>query len=163
MMLVAVLAAAIVASPAPSFSPFPYYRKRKARTAARAPIARRTEWSLFSSSVRHALLRDFLIETRSQTPAFVDARIQTRGGVLVGPTTVDVDFLGCPIVRARVANPSRKLVDVLLRADLHDARGRIVHASAWVEDLGPSAARPVELTYPTSMQPVSVEWSVTQL
>jgi len=114
--------------------------------------------------MRHELLHDFLVETRSEKPAFVDARIIDAGsGLHLGPTTVDVDFLGAPIVRARVVNDGDRAVDALVVVDVEGGSGVTTRASTWVERLAPHGARAIELFCPAALQPVSVHWSATLL
>ena len=150
------LAAAVTASKPP---PFPRY-KRKVRTSARWVHAD----SMTRLALRRELLHDFLVETRTETAAFVDARIvHVAGSIDVGPATVDVDFIGSPIVRARVRNVSRQRVDVLLSATLRDKRGRHVSATTRVGPLEAGASRAIELLSPASLVPASVEWTATPL
>jgi len=121
-------------------------------------------WNVLELAMRHELLHDFLVETRSEKPAFVDERIIDAGaGLHFGPTSVDVDFLGAPIVRAHVVNDGDQIVDALVVVTVEGANGVSARASTWVERLVPHAARAIELFCPTALQPVSVHWSVTLL
>jgi len=121
-------------------------------------------WNVLKLAMRHELLHDFLVETRSERPAFVDARTVDAGlGLRIGPTSVDIDFLGAPVVRARGVNDSGRVVDAIVVVTVEDARGASVHASTWIEGLAPDADRAVELLCPNKVEPVSVRWSVTSL
>ncbi|HET9342539.1 MAG TPA: hypothetical protein VFO25_06470 [Candidatus Eremiobacteraceae bacterium] len=114
--------------------------------------------------LRHDLLRDFLVETKSERPAFIDRHLVDAGqGLRIGPTSVDVDFLGAPIVRARVVNETDRYVDALVVVSVEDANGGSAHASTWIERLAPHADRAVELFCPNALAPASVHWYVTPL
>src|SRR5438445_13856548 len=91
-------ALALTAAFATSNPPHVTRYRRKARTPARSIRADLTT----RLALRRELLHDFLVETRTETAAFVDARLVHVAGVDVGPATVDVDFLGSPIVAAGV-------------------------------------------------------------
>src|SRR5690348_4462981 len=156
-------AAAVLALTAPSHRPFDKRRRHSTRTHSVAAGGRMT-WNLLKLAMRHELLRDFLVEARSERPAFVDARTGDVGQVLrVGPTSGDVDFLGAPIARARVVNDSGRVLDAIVVVSVEDAHGASVHASTWIEGLAPHAERAVELYCPTSLEPAAVRWSVTPL
>ena len=110
------------------------------------------------------MLHDFLVESGSERPGFVDARVVDAGaGLRIGPSSVDVDFLGAPVVRARVANPTDHDVDALVVATVGDGHGGAVRASTFVERLPPRSERQIELWCPTGIVPASVHWSVTPL
>jgi hypothetical protein len=161
MFIVAAMAALALTSPSPH--PFEKHRRRSTRTRVRA-IGGRMTWNQLELAVRHELLHDFLVETRSERPAFVDERIVDAGGGLhIGPTTVDIDFLGAPIVRANVANDGEDAVDALIVVTLEGSNGVLARASTWVERIAPHADRAIELFCPTALQPVWVHWSVTRL
>ena len=135
-------------------------RKRVATKASR----RRPTWGLVTLAMRHELLRDFLVESGSEQPAFTDTRVLDPGeGIRIGPASVDTDFLGSPIVRARVVNSSSRSVDVLVTATVRDARGTSARVATWVEGLAPGSARSIELACPAKLTPISVTWSVTDL
>jgi len=124
----------------------------------------RVTWNLAKLALRHELLHDFLVETQSERPAFVDVRVVDAGeGLRIGPTMVDVDFLGAPIVRARVVNETDHDVDAIIVVTLENTHGLSARASTWVQRLTPHADRAVELFCPNIVAPVSVHWSVTPL
>lgn len=158
-----VAAAAAVALTGPSPRTFEKRGRHSTRTRLAAAGGRVT-WNLLKLALRHELLQDFLVETRSERPAFVDLRtVDAGGGLRIGPTSVDLDFLGAPIVRARVANTSGRFVDAVVVVTIDDAHGAVARASTWIERLAPHADRAVELFCPTALDPASVHWSVTPL
>ena len=158
MFFLAALATAAIAAP-----PVPRHKRRRHTVTATATRVLRSN-AIALLALRHEMLRDFLVETHTEAAAFTDARVIDAGPDLrIGPTTVDVDFLGAPIVRARVHNRSSTSVDALLSVSVRDRFGRTEHASAWVEALGPSQTRTIELYCPMQMAPASVDWSVTPL
>src|SRR5215472_13579122 len=161
MLLAAAMAALALTGPSPHA--FEKRRRRSTRTRTHASSGRVT-WNVLELALRHELLHDFLVETRSEKPAFVDERIIAAGaGLHFSPTSVDVDFLGAPIVRAHVVNDGDQIVDALVVVTVEGANGVSARASTWVERLVPHAARAIELFCPTALQPVSVHWSVTLL
>ena len=145
-------------------------RARRKRRVPKAPLrtksrasTRRLSLTIEDLALRHALLHDFLVETGSERPAFVDSRVVDAGALRIGPTTVDVDFLGAPIVRARITNPGDRDIDALVVVTVEGAHGDSARASAWIERLGPRAERPIELDCPNELSPIGVRWSVTPL
>jgi len=158
-----VAAAAALALTGPSPRPFEKHRRHSTRTRSQT-VAGRVTRDLLKLGLRHELLRDFLVETRTERPAFIDARaVDAGGGLRIGPTSVDVDFLGAPVVRARVANDSDRVVDALVIVTIEDAHGATARASTWIERLAPHSDRAVELFCPNVLAPASVHWSVTPL
>jgi len=157
MLMVAFAAAlAVAASPPP--------RKHRTRKTSRPAASGRPTAATLALALRHELLHDFLVEAGTQRPAFVDARIADAGfGLRIGPTSVDVDFIGSPIVRARVTNTTSQPLDALVVATVEDARGSSARASAWIERLSAHESRAIELFCPHSLEPVAVRWSVTPL
>ena len=120
--------------------------------------------TLLTLAIRHELLHDFLVETSSERPSFADARIVDAGsGLRIGPSSVDVDFLGAPIVRAHVVNDGERIVDALIVVSVEGSDGVSARASTWIQGLAPHASRAIELFCPTVLQPVSVHWSATSL
>ena len=161
MFLIAAMSALALTNP--SSHPFEKHRRRSTRTRVHATAGRVT-WNLLALGMRHELLHDFLVETRSERPAFVDARTVDAGeGLHLGPTTVDVDFLGSPIVRTRVANDGDRAVDALIVVTVEGSNGVSARASMWIERLAPRAGRTIELFCPTALHPLSVHWSATLL
>jgi hypothetical protein len=108
------------------------------------------------------MLHDFLVEVGTEAPAFADRRIITLSiGVLIGPTSGDVDFLGSPIIRARVRNISGHRLDFLVTAWIRDGRGKTASMSIFVDDLPPDAARVIELLSPAPLHPAAIDWSIS--
>jgi len=158
-----IAAAAAVALTSPSLRPFEKHRRHSTRTRSRSDAGRVT-WDLLKLGLRHELLRDFLVETQSERPAFMDTHaVDAGGGLRIGPTSVDVDFLGAPVVRARVLNESDRVVDALVVVTVEDPHGATARASTWIERLAPHTDRAVELFCPSALAPASVRWSVTSL
>ncbi len=138
----------------------PVVRKKRSRSPKHAVSQRGELFAILAA--RHAMLHDFLVETATETPAFVDRHVFDAGGVRIGPTSVDIDFLGDAVVRATVLNPSAREMDVILRADVEDATGHRAHASTWVQ-LRPGASRAIEVLAPGLRGAASVRWSATDL
>ena len=146
-----------------SLNPPPRSRKRTRHAPVRT-IARRAAPDATLLALRSALLHDFLVRAGTESPAFRDARIVSdASGLRIGPTTIDVDFLGSPIVRAVVSNGSGHALDVLVSANIRDAHGHVARASTWIERLGPGTSRTAELYCPRALAPASIEWTVTSL
>jgi len=156
-----VAAAALALALNPTYRP----RKRRQRTAVRTVMKKKNpSMPTTLLALRAALLHDFLVRTGTEAPSFRDMRIvDDPSGIRIGPTSVDVDFLGAPIVRAVVRNGSNRSIDVLVSASVRDARGNGVRASTWIEHLEPGASRTAELFCPAPLAPASVEWTVTPL
>jgi hypothetical protein len=112
---------------------------------------------------REALLHDFLTAARTETPLLRDdARRTLPPGIEISTSTVTLDFLGSPVVRARVTSRSPVSQTFVLIADLVDTagtRGRIGVAIA----LQPGETRIVELLCPSRLRPVSLIWSSAPL
>ncbi|HEY7993052.1 MAG: hypothetical protein ACHQY2_06410 [Candidatus Eremiobacterales bacterium] len=158
-----IAAAAALALTGPSSRPFEKHRRHSTRTRSRT-VAGRVTWNLLELGLRHEMLRDFLVESHSERPAFVDTHaVDAGGGLRIGPTSIDVDFLGAPVIRARVVNESDRVVDALVIVTIEDPHGTSARASTWIERLAPHADRAVELFCPNALAPASVHWSVTLL
>jgi len=111
---------------------------------------------------RQAMLFAFLAKSHTETPLFADASaVDVGGGVLVGPTTVTLDFLGSPIIRATVRNASKAQVSRVLTARLRTSDGEVLRVSVALEPLEPGASRRIELLSPSRGRPSSVTWSAT--
>jgi hypothetical protein len=109
---------------------------------------------------RQAMLLAFLAKSHAQTPLFADeAQHDVGGGVLVGPTTVTLDFLGSVIVRTTVRNGSPTRASPLLTVHLRTADGAAFAVSIAVEWLEPGASRQIDVASPTFARPVSLTWS----
>lgn len=159
------LAAAAAAMALTASSPGPFEKRRRHSTRSRsAAVGGRVTWDLLKLAMRHELLHDFLVEAESERPQFADAHTVDAGhGLRIGPTSVDVDFLGAPIVRARVVNDSGRVVDAIVVVTVEDANGASLRASTWIEGLAPHTDRAIELFCRKALEPVRVRWSVTIL
>jgi hypothetical protein len=165
-MMIALAAAFALATASPS--PMPAYsahvRRKRHAVRKRKVMAPRSSLEIDRLALRHALLHDFLVEAGSERPAFVDSRVVDGGaGLRIGPASVDIDFLGAPIVRARVTNSTNRDIDALVVVTVRDGRGGSARASTWIERLPPRGERQVELWCPTGILPESLRWSVTSL
>lgn len=112
---------------------------------------------------RAALLHDFLVETRTETPQFRDARpYRLDVGVTIGPVVVTRDFVGSPIIRARVTNLTARRVSFLLSASITSDREAESGAST-VVSLRAFETRTIELLCPESVAPHALTWSTMPL
>jgi len=111
---------------------------------------------------RQAMLLAFLARSHTETPLFENsAAIDVGGGILVGPTSVTLDFLGSPIIRADVRNASKVQVSPVLTARLRTSDGQLLRVSVAIEPLEPGATRRVELLSPSRGRPTSLTWTST--
>lgn len=132
----------------PSLTQERILRRRVARLARLALLER-----------RKALLQEFVVRAATETPAFRDDRVTEVGpGIIVGPATVTIDFLGSPVIRVRVRNASTVVATPLLVARLRAADGSEASAALAVRPLGPGESRVLEAACPRSLTPVSVRW-----
>lgn len=128
-------------------------RRRVARLARLALLER-----------RQAILEGFVRRAATEASAFRDDReVDAGSGIVVGPAVVSVDFLGSPLVRARVRNSSSEVVSPLLEVVIRSADGQEARASIALEPLEPGASRTVELACPASLVPVSLRWVAVAL
>jgi hypothetical protein len=112
---------------------------------------------------REALLHDFLIRAQTETPQFEDRRTYRLDvGVKVGPVVVTRDFIGSPIIRARVTNLSAADISFLLSAQLSSKSGAVSGASTVVL-LHAYETRSIELLCPDNLVPQSLTWSTLPL
>jgi hypothetical protein len=112
---------------------------------------------------REALLHDFLIAAVTERPLFHDdATYRVALGLEISATAVTVDFVGNPVIRARVKSLLATSQTALLIANMTDARG--VHARAGAAiSLQPGETRIIELLCPEKIVPASLSWSTMQL
>lgn len=109
---------------------------------------------------REAMLFSFLAQAHTEEPVLDDPRVVDVGaGILVGPTTITLDFLGSPIVRAQVRNTSAARASPLLTVSMRGQAGGILRASTVMEPLEPGGSRVIELLSPSRGRPASVTWS----
>ena len=73
---------------------------------------------------RQAMLFEFLAKTHTESLLFEDTTVSDiGGGIVIGPTSVTLDFLGSPIVRTTVRNTSKtRVVAGAHRAPAHAER-----------------------------------------
>ncbi|MBV8171417.1 MAG: hypothetical protein JO219_05745 [Candidatus Eremiobacteraeota bacterium] len=110
---------------------------------------------------RETMLFEFLAKARTETPLLEDASVSSvGGGIVIGPTSVTVDFLGSPIVRSTVRNTGALPVSPLLVVTLRDAAGTLTRASIAIERLDAGASRKIELLSPARASPVSLHWQL---
>ncbi len=113
---------------------------------------------------KEASLGQLLTDAATERSLLVDNRVvSVFDGVLVGPTEATVDFIGSPLIRARVKNTSPRSISVLLTAAIRGGEGPEATASLAVERLAPGEARPVELLCPAALTPTSIAWSAVAL
>jgi hypothetical protein len=156
-MLAVLIAAQLAASPAPS-----YVKKRRHTVTKRSTSARENkELQIALLARRHAMLHDFLVEIGTEKPALVDPRVVTfANGIRVGPSSVDIDFLGSPLVRTRVTNLSSAPADILISVTFASETGGV---AADVERLAPGQSRIVELMGAPYTKPASLRFNVVRL
>jgi hypothetical protein len=109
------------------------------------------------------MLHDFLVETGTEAPAFTDLRIVDAGnGIRIGPAFVTIDFIGNPIIRARVRNGEQRSRQVVVTVTVHGGANADAgtDASAIIERLGPGESRNVELMVASALIPTALTWKV---
>lgn len=112
---------------------------------------------------REALLHDFLVAASTETPVFHDdTTFRLAPGIQIDSTRVSSDFIGSPIIRARVTNLSAQRQVVLLEADIASPAGMHGRAAEALT-LWPGETRTVELLCPAKIAPASLIWSTTPL
>ncbi len=112
---------------------------------------------------REALLHDFLVAASTETPLLRDdATHRLSVGIEISKTSVTLDLLGSPIVRARVTSRAASTQTVVLVADLVDAHGAHGRSAAALA-LRPAETRIVELLCPAKLSPISLIWSTAPL
>ena len=129
--------------------------------STRSRVARMTK--LASLVRREALLRDFLVAARTERPLFYDPTIhKVSPDIEILSTAVTLDFIGNPVIRARVRSLLSATQSALLIAEITDARGARARAGAAVL-LQPGETHIVELLCPDRLVPVSLSWSTMRL
>jgi hypothetical protein len=142
------------------------YARARARdytlpAALRSRVARMTKLALLAR--REALLHDFLVAATTERPLFRDSAIhKVAPGIELSSTAVTLDFIGNPVIRARVKNLLSTPQSALLIAEITDARGTRARAGAAVL-LQPGETRIIELLCPDRLVPTSLTWSAMQL
>jgi hypothetical protein len=126
-------------------------RRRVVRLAVIAALTR-----------RETALEDFLALTATETPLVrLDAATELSN-MEVGPSSIALDFLGSPIVRARVRNRSRSAFTGLIIAHVEDAAGKNVDLSYAVDSIAPGESRSIEMLCPAQITPVALRWTLQQ-
>jgi hypothetical protein len=134
-------------------------RRTRAVSAARAARCFRLHVLL----QREALLHDFLVRARTETPRLRDERAYRLDvGVTLGPAEVTTDFIGSPIVRARVTNVRASAVSFLLSVRLVSSSGATSGAST-VVFLHGYETQTIELLCPDALVPQTMTWSTMPL
>ena len=127
--------------------------------ALRRRVVRMARIKMFER--REAMLFDFLAKAHTETPVFEDRAISSLGdGIVVGPTSVAIDFLGSPVVRTTVRNTTASSVSPLLTVTMRDATGAVTRASVAIERLAPGASKKIEVLSPARASPVSLTWTL---
>jgi hypothetical protein len=128
---------------------------------ATSRIARMTRLALLVC--REALLHDFLVAATTEQPLFHDATThKVSAGIEISSAAVTLDFIGNPIIRARVRSLLSAPQTALLIAEITDARGTRARAGAAVL-LQPGETRTIELLCPERLVPASLSWSTMRL
>jgi len=113
---------------------------------------------------RQAMLFEFLAKTHTESPLFEDNAVSDiGGGIVIGPTSVTLDFLDSPIVRTTVRNASKARVSPVLTVHLRMQSGDELRASTALDALEPGASRTVDMLCPSRGHPVSATWSAILL
>jgi hypothetical protein len=109
------------------------------------------------------LLSEFIARAATEQTLFRDDRRLRFGQVEIGPVIVTRDFLGSPVLRARIHNERAAPLGVLLTARLNGAGGQTCEATTAAQLRADGAAQTVELSCARATNPISVEWTVTNL
>jgi hypothetical protein len=130
-------------------------------TALQRRVARMARLTLLVR--REALLHDFLIAANTETPVLRDdATHALAPGVAISSTIVTLDFIGSPIIRARVRSLLATAQALELVAEIVDAGGGRGRAATTLT-LQPGETRIVELLCPEKLSPASLIWSTVPL
>jgi len=172
MMLFAPVAAALLSVPAPHVGHAKHRHALYARmhpqrggirdeAALQRRVVRETRLALLVR--REALLHDFLMNARTESPVFHDdTTYRLDRGIQIDSTRVSLDFIGSAIIRARITNLAATRRAVLLEADVASAQGARGRAAEALT-LQPGETRTVELLCPENISPASLIWSTTPL
>ncbi len=160
-----ILAAVIAAStPQPAHGApirHPHRARQQNPTTLQSRVAKMTRLAILMR--REAMLHDYLIRATTETPVFRDdASYHLDPGIIVRATRVTVDFIGSPIVRARISNLSALPQSVLLQALLASIDGATAQTAVEVF-LQPGETRTIEMLCPARIVPASLTWSSTPL
>lgn len=112
---------------------------------------------------REAILHDFLLRARTETPQFSDRRsYRLDVGISVGPVAVTRDFVGSPIIHATIRSEANTDLSFVLEASIESDRGVRSTASAIVQ-LQAHQTQSIELICPETIVPRSLTWSTIPL
>ncbi len=132
-----------------------------AELALRRRVARLLRMAMLER--REAELRDFVIAARTETPAFTDGAVhELDAGLAVLSATVTKDFLGSPIVRARVIDHRQVKLSAVLELHVRSRDGQEGSAVAIVQ-LRPGEETTVELFCPRALDAAQLTWKATAL
>lgn len=109
------------------------------------------------------LLSEFIARAATEQTLFRDDRRLRFGQIEIGPVVVTRDFLGSPVLRVRIHNERPTPLGILMTARLNAAGGQTCEATTAVGLRADGAAQTVELSCAQATNPISVEWTVTNL
>ncbi|HEY5093505.1 MAG TPA: hypothetical protein VII69_00145 [Candidatus Eremiobacteraceae bacterium] len=109
---------------------------------------------------RETELEDFIAAASTESPLLAVREPTMTGPLAIGPTIVDVDFLGSPIIRSIVRNRSSTQFSGVLVAHLAYGDGRESTASVAVSNIGAGESRRVELLCPAALRPTALHWAI---
>ncbi|MBC5825881.1 MAG: hypothetical protein GIX02_13885 [Candidatus Eremiobacteraeota bacterium] len=113
---------------------------------------------------REALLSEFLVGASTERQVMRDDRRHALAeGIEFDDVSVTLDFVGSPIIRARVTNTSPDHVSYVVTAVIATSDGPKATASLAIERLAPHESRRIELLCPAALVPSSIEWSAARL
>jgi len=137
--------------------------KARAYASSSGTRSRAAQIKLTLLARREALLHNFLVAATTERPLLHDATIhKVTPGIEVSSAAVTLDFIGNPVIRARVRSLLSAPQTALVIAEITDARGARARAGAAVL-LQPGETRIVELLCPDRIVPASLSWSAMQL
>jgi hypothetical protein len=124
-------------------------RRRVVRLAVIAALTR-----------RETALEDFLALTATETPLVKLDAATKLADMDIGPSSIALDFLGSPIVRARVRNQSRVPFTGMFIAHVEDVSGKVVDLAYAVDLIAPGESRSIEMLCPSAITPTSLRWTL---
>jgi len=141
------------------------YHAARQTSTAEAALRRRVGRLLQLAQLeqRAAELHDFLVRAHTETPSFIDDEIHSLvDGLRVGPTIVARDFLGSPVIRARVRNVQAFAIFAVVQAHIRGKDGATSDAAIALT-LAAGEVRSIELVCPSAVAPDALDWTVTIL
>ena len=113
---------------------------------------------------RKAILQELLLQASAEAPIFRDESTKTVDAIVtIRSVTVARDFIGSPILHARVCNAAGKPLNALIQLRVRDAGGRVASASQLDESLAVRECRPIDILVPQAIVPAAVFWSAQEL